>query len=216
MRSSVATTLWAVFGLSTSVYANDILATITPCPDCPKSISPAPITITSQFQPVSTCTPEKTCTQKTCHLEPSCSTYDWVSTNVPCLGGASTTLITKTDQIVELSHVSTVLTSYLPCATKAPSWNGTVPKASNCTSATYQTMIVDISAPFNECGPLALGNWDGSGLCEKCTPNADTTSQVVHVSKCLDGQCSTYYDTWVSGKATATDASAAQTAGSGS
>jgi hypothetical protein len=209
MRSSVASSLWAVFGLSAAAYAYDALATISPCPDCPKSIAPTPITITSQFQPVSTCTPQKTCTEKKCHLEPSCSTYDWVSTTVPCLGGATSTLITKTDQIVELSHVSTVLTSYAPCATTGPSWNGTIPKYRNesCTSTTYQTMIIDESAPFDECGPLALGNWEGSGLCKKCAPDADTKSQVVHVNKCLDGQCSTYAETWVSKKATATAAS---------
>lgn len=209
MHLSIAATLLAVFGLSSTVYANAALATITPCPNCPKSISPAPITVTSQFQPVSTCTPQKTCTKTTCHLEPSCSTYDWVSTTVPCLGGATSTLITKTDQIVELSHVSTVLTSYAPCATKAPSWNGTIPRYQNetCTSTTYQTMIVDISAPYDECGPLALGNWGGSGLCKECVPNADTKSQVVHVSKCLDGQCSTYAETWVSKKPTATASS---------
>jgi hypothetical protein len=206
MRSSVAFALGVASSLLTLAHAHDPLATFTPCPDCPRNIAPTPITITSQYQPVSTCVPTKICTKKNCHLEPSCSEYDWVSTTVPCLGGATSTLITKTDQVVELSHVSTVLTEYAPCATTAPSYNGTYPiyrNSSSCTSTTYQTMIVDLSAPFDECGPLALGNWGGSGLCAECVPDVNTTSQVVHVSKCLDGVCSTFYQTWISSKATA-------------
>src|SRR6187402_1680328 len=111
MWSHHATALWVVFGFATVVCANDALATFSPCPACPSSIMPMPITITAQYQTVSTCTPRETCTSTTCRLEPSCSTYDWVSTIVPCLGGATSTLITKTDQVLELSHVSTVLTS---------------------------------------------------------------------------------------------------------
>jgi hypothetical protein len=213
MHSSFALLLWiwGFFGLFTVVQASNILATISPCPKCPKSIMPTPIIITSQFQPVSTCAPQKICKKNNCHLEPSCSTYDWVSTTVPCLGGATSTLITKTDQIVDLSHVSTVLTSYSPCSMTAPYWNGTIPKLHNrtCTSTSYHTMIVDLSAPFDECGPLALGNWGGSGLCKTCVPNPSTTSQVVQVHKCFDGKCSTYAETWVSLKPTTTASSSA-------
>ena len=215
---------WVLFGLFTAVPASDVLATITPCPKCPRSIMPALITVTAQLQPVSTCTPRRTCSNTHCQLEPSCSTFDWISTTIPCLGGATSTLITRTDQIVELRHVSTVLTSYAPCATPAPSlhgtlfngtsfngtsFNGTIPKnnKASCTSTTYQTMIVDISAPFNECGPLALANWDGSGLCKICVPDPDTKSQVVEVHKCLDKTCSDYAETWVSIKQTQTASS---------
>lgn len=149
MRHSFAVALWiwVSFGLFTAVHASDVLATISPCPECPKSIMPTPITITSQFQAVSTCTPQKSCLKTHCYLDPSCSTYEWVSTTVPCLGGATGTLITNIDQIVELAHVSTVLTSHVPCAATAPSLNSSIPKYHNasCTLTSYQTMVVDFS-----------------------------------------------------------------------
>merc|ERR1711977_277011 len=130
----------------------------------------------------------------------SCTTYDWVSTTIPYLGGASSTLITGTDQVVELTRVSTVFTTYFPCATAVPNIsNGTTTSSSNgsCTSTTYQTLLVDFSAQFDECGPIAVAGWDGSGLCTECTPNDFTTSQVVDVHSCMDGSCSDYVETWV-------------------
>jgi len=207
MRSSYAfNILVAISGLSTIVSATKPLATISPCPSCPKNIKPAAVVVTDQYQPVPTCSPVQKCESKKCSSTVSCSTYDWVSTVIPCLGGASTTTITKTDQVVKLSHVSTVLTSHLPCATTtpAPHWNSTLPKYKNetCTLTELQTMVVDISAPYNECGPLAMGKWGGSGLCKTCVPSKNETDQVVHISKCVDKKCSTYKETWVSRKAT--------------
>jgi len=215
MRSSSLVSVlwtWALPGLLITTTAADVLATFTPCPECPQSIMPAPITITAQYQPVSTCTPTTTCsavemssasttyTTSQCQVQPSCTTYDWVSTTIPYLGGASSTLITGTDQVVELARVSTVFTTYFPCATAVPNIsNGTTTSSSNgsCTSTTYQTLLVDFSAQFDECGPIAVAGWDGSGLCTECTPNDFTTSQVVDVHSCLDGSCSDYVETWV-------------------
>ena len=215
MRSSSLVSVlwtWALSGLLITTTAADVLATFTPCPVCPQGIMPAPITITAQYQPVSTCTPTTTCsavetsgasttyTTSQCQVSPSCTTYDWVSTTIPYLGGASSTLITGTDQVVELARVSTVFTTYSPCATAAPTIsNGTTASSSNksCTATTYQTLLVDFSAQYNECGPIAVPGWDGSGLCTACTPNDSTTSQVVDVRSCLDGSCSEYVETWV-------------------
>ncbi|KAE8446617.1 hypothetical protein EG329_011810 [Mollisiaceae sp. DMI_Dod_QoI] len=227
-----ATALWLVFGLPTIVYAQDALATFSPCPDCPSSIAQRPITITAQYQTVSTCTPQETCTSATCppqetctsttcFLTPSCSTYAWVSTTVPALGGATSTLITKTDQVLELSHASTVLTSSAPCTTTAaPFFNATTPSNGTttlnntqtaCTSTIYHTLVVDISAPFDETGPLAIPGWNGSGLCNACVPNANTLLQVVDVDSCLDGTCSTFKETWISTKQTTTPSSSVVT-----
>merc|ERR1711969_162650 len=141
MRSSSLVSVlwtWALSGLLITTAAADVLATFTPCPECPQSVMPAPITITAQYQPVSTCTPTTTCsavemssasityTTSQCQVQPSCTTYDWVSTTIPYLGGASSTVITGTDQVVELARVSTVFTTYSPCATAAPTIsNGT-------------------------------------------------------------------------------------------
>jgi hypothetical protein len=214
MRLSIAVALWIgmLLGLVTAVSTSTALATVTPCPQCPSSIMPAPITVTAQYQPVSTCSPTTTCSGGQCQLEPSCSTYDFVSTTVPCLGGASSTLITETDQILEIAHVSTVLTEYSPCTTTQPAryLNATTSSPSNvtCTSTTYETLIVDLSAPYDECGPLAFpGDWQGSGLCTACVPNPNTTIQVVDVHKCLNGKCTDYLETWISIKPTPTASS---------
>ena len=202
---------WLISGLLTVVIAQGPLATLSPCSACPKAVAPSPITITSQYQPVSTCTPHTACTksltQKSCKVEPECTTYDWVSTKIPCDGGASTTLVTKTEQIVKLAHVSTILTSLLPCPTSSttikPWWNGTATSTTRgaCTSTKLQTMVVDISCPYNQMGPMALPPYAGSGLCSTCAEKKDgSKSQIVTVTKCLDGQCSTYAETWVSTK----------------
>src|SRR3954467_15066038 len=66
-------------------------------------------------------------------------------------------------------------------------------------------MVVDISAPYNKCGPMALPPWEGSGLCGKdCQPSDDEKNQAAYVTKCLNGACSTYAETWVSLKPTST------------
>jgi len=215
---SFNTPIWLLCSVSAFVSASAPLATHTPCPSCPKSVMPPPMTITEQFQAVSTCVPEKVYSKNknSYKIEPSCSSYNWVSTEIPCSGGSTSTLVTQTDQIIELSYVSTVLTSLynVPCPTTAPSWNGTTPKYSkeNCTSTALTTMIVDISCPYNEMGPLAIPPYEGGGLCTTCSPDANgAKSQGVNVSKCLNGVCSTYSETWVSRKpAPATSTSAAQ------
>jgi hypothetical protein len=56
------------------------------------------------------------------------------------------------------------------------------------------------ASPYNELGPLALPPWEGSGLCTTCVSGKESKDQAVHVSKCLDGVCSTYVETWVSTK----------------
>merc|ERR1711939_1304231 len=53
MRSSSLVSVlwtWALPGLLITTTAADVLATFTPCPECPQSIMPAPITITAQYQ----------------------------------------------------------------------------------------------------------------------------------------------------------------------
>lgn len=205
MRSVALNALVAISGLA--VASGTALTTLHPCPDCPKSLKVAPITVTEQLQKVWTCEAVTKTVKKKVFATPSCSTYEFLSTEVPCLGGASTTLVTKTDQMVELSHVSTVLTSYsyVPTACPVPKYgNGTAKyPTAQCTSTStnYQTMVVDISAPYDECGPLALPPWEGSGLCTTCVSD-DEKHQPVHVSKCLNGVCTTYAETWVSTKPT--------------
>lgn len=145
---------------------------------------------------MATCSAVEECNSSSCSKVASCSTYDWVSTVIPYLAGASTTTVTETEQIVQLAHVSTVHTSYVPCPTTAPIYQNATRSA--CSSAVYQTEIVDYSAAYNECGPLAVPGWGGSGLCKKCLVTEDKKDQKVHVNKCLDGKCTKYDETWVS------------------
>ncbi|OWP01452.1 Ca2+-modulated nonselective cation channel polycystin [Marssonina coronariae] len=194
-------------GLSTLVAAKYPLATVYPCPSCPSGVAPPAITVTEQYQTVSTCapTPYKLVGNTTQEAEPSCSSYAWVSTVIPAPDGSSTT-VTKTEQEVQVGYVSTVLTSKYPCATSAPSYNATGYGSSNssCTSTRLTTMVVDTVIPYNELGPLAIGGYAGSGLCETCEMDEDGAQyQVVTVHKCLDGACTTYAETLVSAKPTA-------------
>lgn len=171
MRLPSASTVFAILSWISAVAATGPLGTVIPCPGCPASIRPPPITVTAQYQEVSTCVPVKGVA--------SCKTYDWVSTRIPCEGGTKTTLITKTDQIVTLGHVSTVLDK---------------PK--------HETYVVDITAPYKDCGPAALPPWEGSGLCKNCKNNNGDDVQPVHVSKCDNKVCTTYKESWVSRKPT--------------
>ncbi|KAG4444363.1 hypothetical protein IFR05_000128 [Cadophora sp. M221] len=207
MRSSsiVNQAFWLVSGVATLASAEKPLTTVYPCPSCPSSCAPPAITVTSQYQTVSSCTPHtSTVTSYGTELykvEPTCTTYPWVSTVITCAGGSSTT-VTKIDQKVELSYTSTVLTSEIPYPTTAPSYNGTGYGYTNA-STKSTTMIVDVTCPFNELGPLAIPGYAGSGLCTTCAEDKyGAKSQVVTVSKCMDKSCTTYPETWVSAKPT--------------
>ncbi|TVY43033.1 hypothetical protein LOCC1_G007368 [Lachnellula occidentalis] len=195
------TALLLVIG-STFVSATTVLATISPCPSCPFNVKPAAITVTQQYQPVSTCTPSNSRNK----IVPACSSYAFVSTVIPFMGANSSTTVTKTDQILLLSHLSTVITSSVPCSTVAPKWgqNGTT-SVSACTNTHLQTMVIDASCPFNQIGPLGIQGYPGSGLCQACAEDADGSQhQPVNIMKCLDGICFTYAETWVSTKPTST------------
>lgn len=208
MQSIVLNALLAISGLSTAVAAQ-ALTTIAPCPSCPSGVEVAPITVTSQFQPVSTCSPVQQCASAsvtgssstlTCSTVASCSTYDFVSTVIPYLGGSSSTLITKTDQVVTISHLSTVLTSSVACPTTTAAANATIfsnGTAAACSPTTFPTLIVDVTAPFNELGAIAIPGYAGSGLCTDCEVSDIEQRQRVLVTRCLDAACTTYSETWV-------------------
>ena len=198
-----------LFGISTAVSASG-LATLTPCPSCPSGIAPSLVTVTAQYQPVSTCTPKK-CSDKGCTVTPACQTYDYVSTVIPCNDGSSKTTITKTEDEVTLGHLSTVLTSKIPvaCPTKAPYYNasapaygnGTAPKTDGCTSTQLHTLIVDEVCLYEEIGDFIISGYGGSGICKVCKEDEEGSKfQPVTVKNCYDGTCSTYVETRVSRK----------------
>lgn len=205
--------LVAVSGLSSAVLATSPIATVTPCSDCPKSCAPAPVTVTEQYQVVPTCSAVTSYSKKTAWEEAECSSYSFVSTTIPCNGGSSSTVVTKTDQVVTLSHESEVWSRFVPCATTTPAAYATAAAYKNetaCTSTIYHTMITDIVAPYNECGPLAVPSWGGSGICEVCGDNPeDEKDQPVTVVKCVNDVCESHAETWVSTKPTPVKTSSA-------
>lgn len=203
MRSSIL----LASGLSASALAQGPLATIYPCPSCPTEIAPSAITVTAQYQTVSTCTPVSTAPSYSVYgavykPEASCSAYPWVSTVIPCAGGSSTT-VTKTEQVIKIGYTTTVETSAYPCATRVPSGQGYAYSNSTCPGPKYTTVELDISCPYKEIGPHALPGYPGSGLCTACDEKDDKGKyQVVTVTKCVDKSCSTYPETWVYAKPT--------------
>ena len=186
MRFFALSALAAIASVSTAA-ASYAITTLHPCSNCPASNKVAPITVsrisfishventenglqvTSQLQQVWMCKPVTRTIKKKAFVTPSCWNYNFLSTSVPCLGGASTTVITKTNQYIELSHVSTVLTSYVDVPTicpplpapkysygygygnatvKYPTATRTQAPATTCTSTStaYHTLVVDLSA----------------------------------------------------------------------
>src|SRR5665213_1081217 len=99
MRPSL---LDAVVLLSTaSTVAADVLATVTPCPtgiSWPTNIYVPPITVTSQYQPISTCVPTSHCSFGSCTTEYPFSTTLYLSTTIPCAfdgTSSSSTIVTR-------------------------------------------------------------------------------------------------------------------------
>ncbi|EKD13640.1 hypothetical protein MBM_08358 [Drepanopeziza brunnea f. sp. 'multigermtubi' MB_m1] len=192
------------------------LATVYPCSSCPSSIAPAAITVTSQYQTVSTCTPHTVpnTVSGTPEVEPDCTPYAWLSTVIRNpggsangdMGGSQLSTITRTEQVVQVSYTSTVLTSEYPCATTTPSYRRkSYEDTTSCASTKSTTMVVDVSCPFKEIGPLAIEGYPGSGLCTTCAEDKNgVMSQIVTATKCLDESCSTYLETWVLAKPTTT------------
>lgn len=115
------------------------------------------------------------------------------------MDGPAPTTITKTDQSLLYTRGSTVLTSQVPCPT--PIFSRNVTATSACSSAVFQTQVIEYSNLYDKTGPLAIRGYPGSGLCESCV-SEDETTQEVNVVYCLDTQCVSYVETWVSRKPT--------------
>jgi hypothetical protein len=108
---------------STSTSTTTYLATITPCPWCPSSVAPAVQNVTQQLQTLSTCSAATSaCYKGKCHTSYPYSSWQWVSTTIPCsfnnfnksaaTDTGSSCLVTKTEDCVPVSEFTTTLTSY--------------------------------------------------------------------------------------------------------
>ncbi|KAI9761306.1 MAG: hypothetical protein M4579_001096 [Chaenotheca gracillima] len=191
-RSSLRPFVVAVLLASlVSTAIAEVLTVVEPCPACPSSIKPHPITVTEQYQTVSTCTPTQTC--DSCSTEYPFTDYVYVSTVIPQAGGKSCT-VTKTDQKVTVSQLKTTSTAYVPAPTKWANSTKTTSKVGH-----VEVVKIDYIVPYVEIGPSCIPGYGGSGLCSSCAPQKDgSQTQVVEVIECRGNKtCSTYAETWV-------------------
>ncbi|KAF2251776.1 hypothetical protein BU26DRAFT_516531 [Trematosphaeria pertusa] len=154
----------------------------------------APVTVTSQYQPIPTYDSEHS----------SYSSYLYVSTIITDADGNQCT-ITKTEEPVTVAHYKSTITH----TTVATDYGYAVPTGyypsgrKNATSTpvyrtkSWEELYEKIDkVPYKELGPSALPNYPGSGLCgSECYGEEDTKYQPVEVSEYSNGKWSTYRET---------------------
>ncbi|KAK4938228.1 hypothetical protein LTR10_021301 [Elasticomyces elasticus] len=189
-----------------AAFAN-VLTTIDPCPSA-TGLAIAPITVTSQYQAVSTCQPTSACVKGKCSTAYPFTTYPYVSTVVPYAWNGTTTqstTVTDVSQPFRVSEHHETLTQ----VTAAPTLDkrnlfgwGDFKKEAVESVTVYETVTRRAMAPFKECGRLAIPGWEGSGLCEQCESSG---SQLLDVVECRFGtdasgdeyqSCSEWYETY--------------------
>ncbi|KAK6383559.1 hypothetical protein LTS17_002851 [Exophiala oligosperma] len=178
MRSSIVTLLLVLGNgvLSSGVHHSKPLATVTPCPEAPSRIAPPIITVTSQYQPISTCEERTACFRRLCKTEYSYHTYEYVSTVIPCLDTSTT--VTRTEQSVLISRSSSTITN-THVKTKVHHGHTTT------TTATARTTVLkEWSAVYKDIGPLAIAGYKGSGLCDTCEGHNGEKKQEVEAIEC--------------------------------
>jgi hypothetical protein len=140
---------------SSSTSSTSYLATITPCPWCPSSVAPAVQNVTQQLQTLSTCSAAvSACYKGRCHTSYPYSSWQWVSTTIPCSFNnfdqnattqtGSSCLVTKTEECVPVSEYTTTVTSYT---------------MSTWTTTTYATITPTPSAAWGSYSSAASSAW---------------------------------------------------------
>lgn len=198
--AGLGTTLAAAWQQSTT----NALTTITPCPSPDQWNTPAPVTVTSQYQPVSTCSPEEeVCNKTKCWTRYSYSTWDFISTVIPCPFASpmpAVSTVTATDQTVLVSRASRTITNTQ--VTSAVTTKRNKPFTHVTTVSAYTTLIKEWSAPYNNLGSLAIPDYEGSGICKKCTGPNGQKLQTLDVIECLETTdkptvCHEYEEVWI-------------------
>lgn len=196
--------MWNHTALATSgKWNHTALATISPCPAAPTKSAPAPITVTNQHQPVSTCVPSTTCMRNShrCRTEYSYSTWNYVSTILPCpYGDSSVSTITKTEQSVVVSRTTLTITD--TTATELSYVESGAPIVSVSTATSYTTVVKEWNAMYKDLGPRAIPGYSGSGLCKACHSPDGKELQVLEVIECKNSSniptvCSVWPETWI-------------------
>lgn len=183
--------------------AADALCTITPCANCPPEHSPPPITVTSQYQPVSTCKPTSFCIKGHCETQYPWETYQYVSTVIPVWKGtqAEQCTVTQTEQLVTVSEWRTTSTEWV---TPTPKWPHEAPPAP---TPVYHTKAREYCGQYSKLGPLAIPGWGGSELCESCFEHGSPWQELT-VTECewtpSEIECFEFTETWVAPSAPST------------
>lgn len=217
-------TLFAIFQSFFEISLAKNLATVTICPHCGPSIAPQPVTITAQYQTVSTCEPSKTTifhtytkrheksTTSKVKMTPSCSSYAWVSTMIPVYKNHKRTssVVTQTNQPVTFSilhytetHTTTLTLPLHHYKGDDTYQNGTHHSRATTTKRSYTTIDVKNYCDYNSIGPIAVHGHKGSGLCIKCGPDDRRAwTQRLTVVSCSNKHCATFDETWTASSTT--------------
>jgi hypothetical protein len=181
------------------------LTTITPCASAPLAVRPVPITVTSPYQLVSTCEEQRACLRGKCSARYTYSTYSYVSTVIPCpYATASATTVTRVDQPVIVSRaVATITRTTEQKITKTARGSTFTHKT---TLSAYTTLAKEWSVLYKNLGPLALPNYDGSGLCTDCQGPKKERQQTVTMVECASSRwrrviCRERIDIWIENSA---------------
>ncbi|KAF7196241.1 hypothetical protein HII31_02308 [Pseudocercospora fuligena] len=210
--------IFAILQSLLEVAAASGLATVTPCPDCDPSIAPRPISVTAQYQTVSSCVPSTTTVTfpKTKHhtttLEsavktiPTCSSYAWVSTSIPWYnnGTASSTLVTTTNQPVTFNSVH--YTETHTTTITLPSYgHGNHTNHTSTVKVSETTIDIKDFCDYKSIGPIAIPGYEGSGLCTDCGPDSKSAlTQRFTVVSCANERCTTFNETRIASPTTYT------------
>lgn len=175
------------------------LAIITPCPSARFRVTPTLITITSQYQPVSTCFPTSTCLKRRCKTRYSYDTYLFVSTVLHILQDVPlVTTISGLNQSVLVSK-TTSTSSNTKTITKTSLLRGK-PTSIVEVITVHQKIVKQWSAKYKDLGPLALAGYPGSGLCTSCQGVHGEQVQVLNLTECINAskpKCRQRFETWI-------------------
>lgn len=186
------TSAWALL-LSAALWVVDAgrpqssaLTIVTPCPAVSSSKGPQAITVTSQYQPISTCEAHVACVKKRCRTEYSYSTWDFVSTVIPCPFNSPSpvTTVTKTDQSVLVSRASkTITNTEVTTSIVTKKWRA--PATVTSTATSYTTIVKEWSASYKNIGPLAIPDYPGCGICKSCVGPKGEKIQHLDLLECI-------------------------------
>lgn len=187
MRSSLLTVAKyaTILGFSSTTFAE----TLTIFDACPSLTAAPSNTVTSQYQPVSTCySSSSTCVSSgNCTTSYAYSTWDYVSTVIPCAYDGtsfSNCTVTRVDDSVVLRTESTTVTSINPVrSSNGPGrWRQGRPTVY---TTIYEVRDRETKAKYDHMGPMAIPGYPGSGLCESCgNSDDDVLQQEVEITEC--------------------------------